>query len=592
MSDDNKRNKMDDANKDAKEIRTAQTRGFLQNCEYVKQFFTSIEASGPGDFTEEEMHGVKDMMVSLGKLMDMKPKGLEKKEKRRSSRVSAKGSRSNKETEETTDEYDSDEETTDTEEEDEDEEERVSRKLERLKKLNEDDRKSAKGNRNKSRRSSLRDLTLNDVGRCIDFRQAPKLEKFSVDSGKDLKEYLAKFEDYCEQNVRGGEGFWPDMLEEKLEGNLLQRYKLRDHDEDYWVSKRKLLKWWKDNGRIRTRSSKKKFRAARPKKGESLYFFSMRLESLYKVAYPKLTDKKKPKLLRQFKKVIPKSARTIIETQLMFYDLRGKQPVWEFFQDCIKLKDLYNEEYSDSDSEEESKQKKEIDINLGQRDGEFLASDSRSYGSYTPRRGAGHRDHQVRRERTFSRGNSSWSGNVSADNRAQGATAEQRGPKEGARTVFEANQNAHSSTGGDNNDRIICWHCGESDHMARNCRWKLGLCLACGGKGHFSADCPNNRWVDRSGARGGWSRQNRGGFNHRGGFSDRGQRRGGRGFQRGRAHERRRSTGEQVSNLPVSGANGTPVASQVSMNYASQEGNGSQLRPEASEFVSSNVDLN
>ena len=66
----------------------------------------------------------------------------------------------------------------------------------------------------------------------MDYRRAPKMEKFSEESGKDLKSYLRKFEDYCEENYRGGRDFWIGVLEDHLEGKLLNTFQLlRDNDD-------------------------------------------------------------------------------------------------------------------------------------------------------------------------------------------------------------------------------------------------------------------------------------------------------------------------------------------------------------------------
>ena len=141
---------------------------------------------------------------------------------------------------------------------------------------------------------------------------------------------------------------------------------LRDFEDDYSDMKYKLMKWFKDNQDIRKQKNRKKFANARPREGESLYLFSIRMQNLFKLAFPKHNPERSETLIRQFKQAIPRAARNMLSTQIMSFKLKNEKPDWSFVQKCIRIRDLDEEiEIDSSDSEERTKEPAEVVINLG-----------------------------------------------------------------------------------------------------------------------------------------------------------------------------------------------------------------------------------
>ena len=126
---------------------------------------------------------------------------------------------------------------------------------------------------------------LRTLVKKLDNRQLPKLEKFNEESTVRLEEYLTRFENYCKQNYKGGEYLWIGELEEMLTGRALEGFRtIRQNDEDYRTTRRKLLEWYEEERELRTARARKRFHNAIIQADESILLYSNRLLSLFKIA--------------------------------------------------------------------------------------------------------------------------------------------------------------------------------------------------------------------------------------------------------------------------------------------------------------------
>ena len=271
---------------------------------------------------------------------------------------------------------------------------------------------------------------------AADYRMAPKMEKFK--EGGNIKQFFKMFEEYCRNNVRGSRRFWLGALEEQLEGKVLEIFHdLRDEDDEYEDTKEKLIQWYEDTEEVRRKGHKKKFKNAQRREGDSLYIFSIRLESMFKRAYPGHDVHKSSKLFDRFKKAISRKARGALESQVMNAKMKGEQIDWRFVQRWAQLQDTMKDASSGSDvgsdDTRQVRQTKKININLSQG-GEIS---DRSY---------------VRRHRSQS--TSKGSGSV----------------------------NTH------------CYACGQQGHYAKECNWgEERRCYNCGDTQHIARECTTFR---------------------------------------------------------------------------------------------------
>ena len=309
------------------------------------------------------------------------------------------------------------------------------------------------------RRSRTRRKKLDEPSITADNRMAPKLEKFR--EGGNIRNFFKMFEEYCRGNVRGSRKFWSAALEDHLEGRVLEVYKdLRDEDDEFEDTKDKLIQWYEDSAEFRTKGHKKRFKNAQRKEGDSLYLFSIRLESLFKRAYPSHDSHKSTKLLERFKKTISRKSREALESQIMNAKMKGENVDWSYVRKWAQLRDNVTYVSSDSDGDDsgsakQQKRAKEININLSR-------GEERRYG-----------------------------GNQLFKRRSRSTERRSR------------SNNTH------------CYACGGQGHFANACELgQVQRCFNCGDTRHIARNCPNSRRFrdqrrEKSKRRASFSSQNR-----------------------------------------------------------------------------------
>ena len=383
--------------------------------------------------------------------------------------------------------------------------------------------------RKKDKKKNRRDRSIKDVLRTIDNRKAPLMDTYNEENGQDLGKYLDQFEMYCEENVRGGDRYWIKELESHLEGMTLDNFKrIRDYDDDYMDVKYKLMKSYKSSSNARKKRTRRKFENAKLNEKESLYIFSIRLENLFKRAYPFKKPKKSSTLIKQFKKSIPRAARDMINSQMMAYKLKNMTPNWELIQKCVRLKDIDDEVYEVSSEEETMrKQPKEIAINLGgqpqifngnnyssgryqnqnNRDRSYRGNANQGYrnqnGNY---RGNGNQrnrsqngNYRGNHNQGYRNQNGNYRGNNNQGHRNQSRNyrENQIGQKNGSNEYQDERVQRNNQADGNNPEsQTLCYTCNRFGHISRGCPVTLGLCFICGEKGHFARECPQKRGRD------------------------------------------------------------------------------------------------
>ena len=347
----------------------------------------------------------------------------------------------------------------------------------------------------------------------LDFRSVPKLESFNENIGQNLCQYLEKFEDYCQHNYKGKKYLWINELECHLSGRVLEAFQsLHQFGDGYDEVKGKLLSWYKDEREIRKAKARKKFETARPKPKESLYIFGNRLETLYKIAYPKNNPNSSGTLVQQFKTSVCRKLRDIINSQNLNYKLKGKKLQWREVQQCARLFDLERSmERSDEHSSEEEKPK-EIIINVGQRSGVHEPSAKPNRRDYFVKGDHNGQNNVSYQPKVFQ--NSSrypfprqYRAPVPSQNyhKPDHAIRKYRPDVYDNQSRFRTNQvNSHNTQTSQNyvprfrfqnpppTNIRTCYFCGRFGHLKANCRLRIRACFSCGEQGHFQRECDKN----------------------------------------------------------------------------------------------------
>ena len=178
----------------------------------------------------------------------------------------------------------------------------------------------------------------------MDNRRTPLLEKYDENDGEEFESYLEKFENYCENNIRGDSSYWIKELGNHLSGDILKAYSaIKDKKDNYNSLKQKLVKWNRNMKDLRKRKARELFYNMKPKREEELYLYSNRLENQFKAAFPKISKKKiqTSKTLRErFLDTVPEQVKNVLDMQIL--SLRGKveSVTWEAIQTYARFRDL------------------------------------------------------------------------------------------------------------------------------------------------------------------------------------------------------------------------------------------------------------
>ena len=220
----------------------------------------------------------------------------------------------------------------------------------------------------RSRKSkSAKKISISKLVQNLENRPVHRIATFNEEYGQDLEKYLIKFEDFCCNNFKDNKDFWIGELEGNLKGKTLETFvSLRDYTDGYDEVKLKLLESFRCYGAHQRVAPKNKFKTARLKSGEILFMFSKRLESLFKLAYPKHGVAYSTTLINQFVNAASRTVRELVRSKIMDLKLPKKRVSWDFVQRCVKIRDRENRfmKKNDVSGEDTGDNCKDIAINF------------------------------------------------------------------------------------------------------------------------------------------------------------------------------------------------------------------------------------
>ena len=302
----------------------------------------------------------------------------------------------------------------------------------------------------------------------FDNRRTPCLEKFNEKSGQGLKEYLDKFEDYCEENVKGDNRYWIGELERLLDGETGKALNsIKSENQSYPKIRKKLLTWFNNMEELRKKKTMGKFSKIKYSSEDSLYLYSIKVENTFKAAYPKRSVKTSSKLIDKFVNTVPKRHREDFKRQVRAERMKKKNGKikWSTVQRVARLIDVErNNGYTSSESDRDSVTK-EIVINIAKEPSppDNIRNSNSDKRDYQPK----------------------WRTGDCAQN-----------PKYGGNYQNNAhNFNRESRTyPKPNTENRFCSFCKRVGHTFNYCyRYKSIKCYVCGGEGHVARNCTSKR---------------------------------------------------------------------------------------------------
>lgn len=378
----------------------------------------------------------------------------------------------------------------------------------------------------------------------LDGRKVPAQEKFDERTGQDLKRYLKKFESYCESNFKGDRDLWIGQLELHLTGKVLDAMKaVRDADDSYEKVRDKLLEWYGNMKDLRKKKNRSNYEKAQFIKGESLYLYSTRLERLYKLAFPNHIIKNSKSIQEKFQSSIPKSARSLLSSQIMSHKVNNRKITWKLIQQCARYYDLDKEKSHLDQRGKDSESEEEIVINVGnERKYKDVATQNEQQDSKSTREQTSlvsnlEQSSSCCGMTQFPAFNQSQVQNYG--NQMQGCCgnnlrhpASNTSYSKGSNNYNANYQSQKVSTPISNprfqrpstqliNKTTRCTYCNRLGHSVNNCRSKFNCCFWCGSGGHYLRQCPERNGNSCKGDVLGGA--NRGSYNNiRGSFNNRG----------------------------------------------------------------------
>ena len=261
-----------------------------------------------------------------------------------------------------------------------------------------------------------------------------------------------------------------------LAGEMLDAFDaLRIPGEHYDVLRTKLVDWLKSSQDKLEHDAKKRFGEARKEAGERVRLYAARLEKLFSLAYPRRTTDSSRAIKDKFLDTVPLRFRDqILTAQAIGQATSGSELSWN---QVMTMASQY---------------------------------DARDFSRGRPTRfNAEEAEHGEGRVHCCSCEPKTGLVNVvSRENHYR----DHRG--EASATTESVGDRVRPSSRGDrDHSGMLCNYCEKPNHVRRDCRKRLGLCLVCGSADHRVATCPerrSGRMMETSSGRGNYGRHSAG----------------------------------------------------------------------------------
>ena len=273
------------------------------------------------------------------------------------------------------------------------------------------------------------------------YRRIVKPQPFEMDGRQHLKSFLDTYEYYFEREYAGTSQECTQELRKYLKGELRDIYDiLGGREVSYPDMRYELLRWYKEEKVGGKQYWRNQLKDAKPKSGESLQLYGLRLKDIASRAYS--TDKVEcaRQLRNAFLETVPEDFADEVNQVEQYQRIVTRQTGSKIERlSWISIMEL---------AREYDRKHKQVG-----RETTATATDKLVYFNRT--------------------------------------SAEDLPEQPGNTYSRETNTKGHSRVFSKSKSTVpVCYYCGKKGHIEINCRKKQGLCLICGGS-HKLEDCPN-----------------------------------------------------------------------------------------------------
>ena len=171
--------------------------------------------------------------------------------------------------------------------------------------------------------------------------RCPKPEPFSLESGRSFTRFMQNFESYCSGRYsRKDKNLWTSELGKLLQGEARRMYDACGGPDQKYRKMKKALQDWHTSVKGRISSSRvSRYKNAKYQDGEGYKIFAIRLEQLYRAAYPhrKIDGKD---LLRTLTTALPSTASENLERDLaLVKTFTGSSNTWPHVLRLLEAQD-------------------------------------------------------------------------------------------------------------------------------------------------------------------------------------------------------------------------------------------------------------
>jgi len=316
---------------------------------------------------------------------------------------------------------------------------------------------------------------------------------FEINGVQSFESFIREFEDYARDRVGNDPNRWLVELKAHLKGSIQHTYEKCYKQGVKYRQVIERLKEWVYNQKSETLEDKRaQFYSATMKADETLCDFAMRLETVFRDAFPDESESDRT-LWKRFMGGIPKAAQDRVKLRMGVMRLdegRRGEPEW---RDLLKA--LLDESFVVGPQHDERKNERyrEEPVQVWTMPGveafENFRED-RGYGDFRrERKGRDGREKQA----DYHRGTNGRGGN------SRGTF---RDPREVRRTTggnYE-NDQGERREGPPTSGRVRCFNCRKRGHTRQQCRRLRGVCLLCDSEDHWVTECPRRRELARPAA--------------------------------------------------------------------------------------------